>query len=63
MYLSGFVNIESFGCDKPVNDASRLNPFSFIWGNDAEVFRQVVDKPFHLPGSSAPRQFRQNHGA
>ena len=63
MNLSGFVNIESFGRDQPVDDASRLNPLSFIWGDDAEVFRQVVDKPFHFSGSSAPRQFRQDHGA
>ena len=63
MNLSGFVNIESLGRDQPVDYASRLNPLCFIWGDDAEVFRQIVDKPFHFSGSSAPRQFRQHHGA
>jgi hypothetical protein len=30
MNLSGFVNFESFGGYEPVDDASRLNPLSFI---------------------------------
>ena len=63
MNLSCLVNLESFGRYEPADDASRLNPLSFIWGDDAEVFPQIVDKPSHLPGSSAPRQFRQHHGA
>ncbi len=37
MNLSGFVNIESLGGNKPGDDLSRLNPLSFIWGDDREV--------------------------
>jgi len=39
MNLSGFVNIESLGGNKPVDDLSRLNPLSLIWRENAEVFR------------------------
>jgi hypothetical protein len=39
MNLSGFVNSESLGGNKPVDDLSRLNPFSLIGRDDAEVLR------------------------
>lgn len=62
MNLPGFVNIVSLCRDKPIDDTTRLNQLSFVWGDDAKIFPQGGDKPIYFSGSSASRQFRQNHG-
>ena len=63
MTLSGFVDIVSFRANNPVDDPSRLDPIPFVWREDPEVFRQIVDRLFHWPGSSAPRKFGQHDAA
>ena len=63
MNLPGLVNIVSLCANDPVHDTSRLKPLSFVRSDDAEVLRQVLDKPLHFCGSSAPRKFRQDDGA